>query len=221
MAYLDFGAVFPYVGKESSLTITGSRVTEIAVLLPAVLLGYLLGSIPTAYILVLLRKRVDIRRAGSGNVGALNTYEVTGSRLLGAAVMVVDAVKGAAAVVLGGPPAGAAAVVGHCYPVWLRFHGGRGLATAAGMVLVIAWPYLAGWLVFWGLGYLVIREVNGGNMIATLLTAALVAVGVPGAPLERVAAVSILVSLAVITARLVHPVAELVKHRRTTDKDRS
>lgn len=134
--------------------------------------------------------------------------------------MVLDVVKGVAAVALGGAPAGAAAVVGHCYPVWLRFHGGRGLATAAGMVLVIAWPYLAGWLVFWGLGYLVMRDVNGGNMIATLLTAALVALGVPGAPLERAAAFSILVSLAVIVARLVHPVAELVKNRRTTVKER-
>lgn len=134
--------------------------------------------------------------------------------------MVVDLVKGVAAVALGGPPAGAAAVVGHCYPVWLRFHGGRGLATAAGVVAVVAWPYLAGWLVFWGLGYIVIREVNGGNLIATLLTAALVAVGVPGAPLERLAVFSIFVSLAVITARLVPPVAELVKNRRTTVKER-
>lgn len=220
MAYLDFRTAFSYVAGASSLTITGSRVTDIAVLLPSVLLGYLLGSIPTAYILVLLRRRVDIRRAGSGNVGALNTYEVTGSRLLGAAVMVVDMLKGVAAVALGGPPAGAAAVVGHCYPVWLRFHGGRGLATAAGMVLVLSWPYLAGWIVFWGLGYLFVREVNGGNMVATLLTAALVAVGVPGAPLERVAGVSILVCLVVITARLIQPVAAVLKNRRTTTKER-
>ena len=111
----------------------------------AVLLGYLAGSVPFAFLLA-RRAGVDVRVAGSGNVGAANVFRTTGP-WRGVVVMVLDVAKGAAAVGLAhltssGPalPAvsGAAAVVGHIYPVWLRFHGGKGIAVAAGAFGVLA-----------------------------------------------------------------------------------
>jgi len=111
----------------------------------AVLLGYLAGSVPFAFLLA-RRRGVDVRRAGSGNVGAANVMRTTGTGRA-VAVVALDVAKGAAAVGLAhlssaGIPlvaaTGAAAVVGHIYPVWLRFHGGKGVAVAAGVFTVLA-----------------------------------------------------------------------------------
>ena len=103
-------------------------------------LGYLLGSIPFAYLCVRAAGRGDVRRIGSGNVGATNAMRAVGWRLA-LLVAVLDVGKGVAAVVLmrqvtanpaWAAAAGVAAVVGHCFPVWLSFSGGKGVATAAG-----------------------------------------------------------------------------------------
>jgi glycerol-3-phosphate acyltransferase PlsY len=107
--------------------------------------GYLIGSIPFAFLLA-RRAGIDVRVAGSGNVGAANVLRTSGTSL-GVAVMALDISKGAASVLAaqaGGAAAGAmavagtAAVVGHIYPVWLRFHGGTGVAVAAGVFAVLA-----------------------------------------------------------------------------------
>jgi acyl phosphate:glycerol-3-phosphate acyltransferase len=108
--------------------------------------GYLLGSIPFGLILTKLFGAGDVRKAGSGNVGATNVARVAGTAA-GVATLVLDAGKGAAAVWLAMRfandsatwlvIAGMAAMIGHCFPVWLRFHGGKGVATAAGMFLVL------------------------------------------------------------------------------------
>jgi glycerol-3-phosphate acyltransferase PlsY len=111
----------------------------------SVLIGYLAGSVPFAFLLA-RRAGVDVRLAGSGNVGAANVLRTAGARR-GAVVLILDVGKGAAAVLLayavtGGAPfaalTGAAAIVGHIYPVWLRFHGGKGVAVAAGVFSVLA-----------------------------------------------------------------------------------
>ena len=141
--------------------------------------GYLIGSIPTAFLLVRWKSNVDIRGTGSGNVGALNSFQVTRSKWLGGAVLLLDLLKGAVAVWLssvfsGGQfstqaVAGVAAVTGHNFPVWLRFKGGRGLATAAGVTMVLAWPFVAIWGVLWVLGFLLLRHVNVANAAASVL----------------------------------------------------
>ena len=109
-----------------------------------VILGYLAGSVPFAYLLA-RRAGIDVRVAGSGNVGAANVFRTTGT-WRGISVMLLDVAKGVAAVgvaqwTTSGPamPAvsGAAAVVGHIYPIWLRFHGGKGVAVAAGVFAVL------------------------------------------------------------------------------------
>jgi glycerol-3-phosphate acyltransferase PlsY len=110
----------------------------------AVTIAYLVGSIPFAYLLS-RRRGVDLRRVGSGNVGASNVLRTSGVRAAVLA-MVLDGIKGAAAVLLaqrmaGGAAvpvaAGVASVLGHVYPVWLRFRGGKGVATAAGVFAVL------------------------------------------------------------------------------------
>jgi glycerol-3-phosphate acyltransferase PlsY len=112
---------------------------------PWILIGYAFGSVPFAFILA-RRAGIDVRVAGSGNVGAANVLRTTGAPL-GVIVMALDMLKGAATVLLAaslqGTPsamaaAGAAAVVGHIYPIWLRFHGGKGVAVAAGVFGVLA-----------------------------------------------------------------------------------
>jgi acyl phosphate:glycerol-3-phosphate acyltransferase len=111
------------------------------------LLGYLLGSIPFGLLLTQAAGLGDIRRIGSGNIGATNVLR-TGNKALAAATLLLDGLKGAAAVLLaawfGGPQAvlwaGIGAVVGHSFPVWLRFKGGKGAATAYGVLIAAAWP---------------------------------------------------------------------------------
>jgi glycerol-3-phosphate acyltransferase PlsY len=122
----------------------------------ALALGYLLGSIPFGLLLTRLTGKGDIRDIGSGNIGATNVLR-TGSKGLAAATLVLDALKGTAAVLLAerlfpgqGPAAAGAAMIGHLYPLWLRFKGGKGVATYLG-VLIALYPvgaaiYAALWI---------------------------------------------------------------------------
>src|SRR5689334_9537070 len=112
---------------------------------PWILLGYAIGSVPFAFLLA-RRAGIDVRIAGSGNVGAANVVRTSGLSL-GVTVMALDMIKGAATVLAasaaaGTAPlmaaAGTAAIVGHIYPVWLRFHGGKGIAVAAGAFAILA-----------------------------------------------------------------------------------
>lgn len=108
----------------------------LAELLPSILIGYAVGSLPIGYLVAQTAGGIDPRRVGSGNVGATNVYRNAGLPTA-IAVMIADMAKGAGAVLLagGGTPAvaaGVAAVIGHIYPVWLGFRGGKGVATASG-----------------------------------------------------------------------------------------
>jgi acyl phosphate:glycerol-3-phosphate acyltransferase len=139
------------------------------------LLGYALGSVPFAFLLA-RRAGIDVRVTGSGNVGATNVLRTTGTPL-GVATVALDISKGAAAVLLvqsvGGSlaamtVAGLAAIVGHIYPVWLRFHGGKGVAVAAGVFGVLT-PIgtLAAVLVF-SIVVVLTRFVSLGSVAATM-----------------------------------------------------
>ncbi|HSU06765.1 MAG TPA: glycerol-3-phosphate 1-O-acyltransferase PlsY [Acetobacteraceae bacterium] len=112
-----------------------------------IVFGYLLGSVPFGLLLTRAAGLGDIRSTGSGNIGATNVLR-TGHRGLAAATLVLDGAKGAVAVLvafwLGGHAAGlwagGGAVLGHTFPVWLGFRGGKGVATALGVLLAAAWP---------------------------------------------------------------------------------
>ena len=106
----------------------------------ALLVGYLLGSIPFGLLLTRAAGRGDIRHIGSGNIGATNVLR-TGAKGLAAATLILDALKGAAAVLIaqriwpdGVQYAAAGAMIGHLYPVWLKFQGGKGVATLFGVI---------------------------------------------------------------------------------------
>ncbi|MDH7973452.1 glycerol-3-phosphate 1-O-acyltransferase PlsY [Sphingomonas sp. AR_OL41] len=135
----------------------------------ALMLGYLLGSIPFGVILTRLAGAGDLRQIGSGNIGATNVLR-TGRKGLAAATLLLDAAKGWVAVALVeawhpglGVLAAGAAFVGHLYPIWLRFHGGKGVATLMGIVLALHWPcavvYAAVWLGM--LGFVRISSLAG------------------------------------------------------------
>ncbi len=152
-------------------------------------LGYCIGSFPTAYLFVKRRKKVDIRVAGSGNVGGMNAFEVTNSIHLGAVIVVIDSLKGVMAVVLTGlvfgwdflpmSVSGLSAIVGHNYSVWIGFHGGRGLAAAAGMMLVLGWIIVVVWCTAWAIMYAYSRNLHLSSIIATF-TMPVVAAVAPG-----------------------------------------
>jgi len=126
-------------------------------LLSALVGGYLLGSLPFGLVLARIGGLGDIRKVGSGNIGATNVLR-SGRKGLAAATLLLDGGKGAAAVLVAGMwgpdmqlTAAFGAVLGHLFPVWLRFKGGKGVATTLGVLLGLAWPVgvaaCATWLV--------------------------------------------------------------------------
>jgi glycerol-3-phosphate acyltransferase PlsY len=200
----------------------------ISFILSAVL-GYLIGSVPFAYLLVLWGRNVDIRKEGSGNVGTLNSYLVTKSGLIALAVLILDVCKGAGAVLAvrlviqqdfeHGAVGGFSAVVGHAFPIWLRFKGGRGLAPAAGAFFVLNWLVVPFWLLVWGAAFFSLRAVNPANALASAVTL-LGALVLPSSawewalresvPVRAFRAVVVLIMAAVLI-RLVGPAKEFLR----------
>lgn len=140
-----------------------------------VVFSYVLGSLPTAYLLVRLMTGDDVRYTGSGNVGATNALRTAGWRV-GVAVTVIDMLKGAIPVWLMeqyNPESGwvaaamLAAVVGHCFPVWLKFRGGKGVATGFGAFLVIAPLSALAALALWIVVLVISRWVALASMVAS------------------------------------------------------
>ncbi len=143
------------------------------------LLSFLIGSFPTAYLIVRRRQGKDLRNEGSGNIGTLNAYEVTRSRSVGILVLVIDLCKGALPVLLvwtffpkdfaGAATALCSVVLGHNYSPWIGWKGGRGLAPAAGATLALNPLFLALWGALWLAGFWKSKSVHFGNIAATIL----------------------------------------------------
>ena len=164
----------------------------------ALVIGYLLGSIPFGVILTRLGGAGDLRQIGSGNIGATNVLR-TGRRGLAAATLILDAAKGFAAVatVAAVSPgnelvAAAAAFVGHLYPVWLRFRGGKGVATMLGIALALAWPVGLVYAVVW-LGLLALVRISSVSGMSAAASAPVAA-----AVLGRIDIVPLLIALALM-----------------------
>ena len=144
----------------------------------AAVIGYLLGSIPFGLVLTRLAGYGDIRRIGSGNIGATNVLR-TGAKGIAAATVALDLLKGTAAVLVGwrwgetaALAAGAAVIVGHMFPVWLGFRGGKGVATALGVLLAIAWPVAVGAAILWFATALTFRYSSLAALVAAVASAA-------------------------------------------------
>jgi len=141
--------------------------------------GFLLGSIPSAYLIVKKTKGINILDSGSGNAGAYNSYEVSNSKFIGLLVLLADTVKGTVSVLI--PiliypdifiTAGLSllfAVFAHCYNPWLGFRGGRGLATAAGGAILILPFLLLVWIILWVIFYMMKKDISLSNIAATVM----------------------------------------------------
>jgi acyl phosphate:glycerol-3-phosphate acyltransferase len=146
-------------------------------LLYALSLGYLVGSIPFGLLLTRAAGLGDVRKIGSGNIGATNVLR-TGNKGLAAATLLLDALKGTAVVLLanhlwGQAPAmlaGLGAFLGHLYPVWLRFKGGKGVATYIGVLLGWAWPGAFFFCSVWALTAFTTRFSSLAAIAASILT---------------------------------------------------
>jgi glycerol-3-phosphate acyltransferase PlsY len=157
--------------------------TNWLVLGAAALIGYLLGSIPFGLLVTRAGGAQDPRTIGSGNIGATNVLR-TGRKELAVITLLLDAAKGAVAVLLlnhvfpdpTSPPslpaivAGAFAFIGHVYPVWLRFQGGKGVATFLGIALALYWPCGVAFAIIWLLAFFLTRHSSVGGMTAAIAT---------------------------------------------------
>ncbi len=140
-------------------------------------IAYLLGSIPFGVILTRLAGAGDLRQIGSGNIGATNVLR-TGRKGLAAATLILDMLKGAAAVLIAGhffgadfmESAGIAAFVGHCWPIWLKFKGGKGVATLMGIVAALSWKVGLVYALVW-LGMLAVTRISSLAGMAAALSA--------------------------------------------------
>ncbi|MEH6685325.1 MAG: glycerol-3-phosphate 1-O-acyltransferase PlsY [Qipengyuania sp.] len=144
----------------------------------AALLGYAIGSIPFGLLLTRAAGMGDVRNIGSGNIGATNVLR-TGNKGLAAATLLLDLLKGFAAVTIAGHLwgevamafAAGAAVLGHCFPVWLGFKGGKGVATNAGVAFGLAWPLGLAYAFVW-LSILAIFRISSLAGMAAVVAAA-------------------------------------------------
>ncbi|MEO9576426.1 MAG: glycerol-3-phosphate 1-O-acyltransferase PlsY [Tateyamaria sp.] len=148
--------------------------TPTTILLLWAVIGYVLGSIPFGMVLARIMGLGNLREIGSGNIGATNVLR-TGNKLAAALTLLLDAAKGAAALLLAryatgaedaAQLAGLAAMIGHCYPVWLKFQGGKGVATFLGLLLALAWPVGVGACIAWLIGAGLFRISSMGALVA-------------------------------------------------------
>jgi len=154
----------------------------------ALAIGYVFGSIPFGLVLTRLAGKGDVRAIGSGNIGATNVLR-TGSKLLAALTLVLDCLKATAAILLAqfmfGPETGvlaaAGAFIGHLYPVWLRFRGGKGVATLLGVLIGLQlWPAACVYAAIWVFLLLTVRISSVSGMTAAI-SAPIVAFGLHSA----------------------------------------
>ncbi|MBV8925819.1 MAG: glycerol-3-phosphate 1-O-acyltransferase PlsY [Bradyrhizobium sp.] len=143
----------------------------------ALVIGYLLGSIPFGLVLTRLAGTQDLRTVGSGNIGATNVLR-TGRKGLAAATLVLDALKGTAAVIVAGYLGGAdaamlaalGAFLGHLFPIWLKFRGGKGVAVYIGILIGLFWPAAILFCLIWLALALALRYSSLSALTASVIT---------------------------------------------------
>lgn len=156
---------------------------SLTVLLLWAALGYLVGSVPFGVVVARVMGLGNLREIGSGNIGATNVLR-TGSKPAAAATLVLDAAKGAIVLLLARALAGEdaaqvaalAAMVGHCYPVWLKFKGGKGVATFLGILLALAWPVGLVCCAIWLAAAAIWRMSSVGGMLSAAASSILIVV---------------------------------------------
>lgn len=153
---------------------------SLTVLLLWAVAGYLLGSIPFGVVVARVMGLGNLREIGSGNIGATNVLR-TGSKPAAIATLLLDGAKGAVALLLARAVTGEdaaqiaalAAMIGHCYPVWLKFNGGKGVATFLGILLALAWPVGIASCVAWLIGAGASRMSSVGGLLSAAASSVL------------------------------------------------
>ena len=167
----------------------------------AAAIGYLLGSIPFGLVLTRLAGLGDIRKIGSGNIGATNVLR-TGNKTLAALTVLLDLGKGVAACLVGaiwGPlamlVAAGAVILGHMFPVWLGFRGGKAVATALGVLIVIAWPLAVAAAALWLLTAIIFQYSSLAALVAAGVSAVAAAFITSPARAWLIAGIAVLIIL--------------------------
>jgi glycerol-3-phosphate acyltransferase PlsY len=165
----------------------------------AAVIGYLLGSIPFGLLLTRAAGLGDVRKIGSGSIGATNVLR-TGNMTLAALTVLLDAGKGAVAPLIGAIwgteamlAAAGAVVVGHMFPIWLRFRGGKGVATALGVLIAIAWPVALVAGLIWLAVAVMFRYSSLAALVATVAAAACAGILVEGVRALLITGIAVLV----------------------------
>ena len=196
------------------------------------IIGYLFGSIPTAYLLLKKTRGIDITNAGTGNVGAMNSYEVTNSKSIGIIVLLIDFLKGMIPALgvlyllqnsfLIASLAVLFAIFSHCFNPWLNFKGGRGLATAAGGSAIIFPFLLISWIVFYLLVFFIKKDIHIANIFATALSL-LTVLGLPNYLIQYAYPQPVLVNelllftsagLLIIFIKHIEPLKEIISNNK-------
>jgi acyl phosphate:glycerol-3-phosphate acyltransferase len=170
-------------------------------LLAASVIGYLLGSIPFGLLLAWVAGYGDIRQIGSGNIGATNVLR-TGNKGAAALTLLLDLAKGWVAVIIGeawGADAALAAavcvIIGHMFPLWLGFRGGKGVATALGVLIALAWPAALGAVLVWLAAALLLHYSSLASLVAAVAAAILAPFVADGVTAAVIAGIALLIIL--------------------------
>jgi glycerol-3-phosphate acyltransferase PlsY len=168
-------------------------------IIAAVVIGYLLGSIPSGLILTRLAGLGDVRKIGSGNIGATNVLR-TGNKAIAALTLACDVAKGVAAVLIGASwgthtmlAAGGAVVIGHMFPVWIGFRGGKAVATAIGVLAIVAWPVALVAALVWLAVAILFRYSSLAALVGAAVAAAYAGFVVDGERALLIAAIAVVV----------------------------
>ncbi len=202
----------------------------------SIIIGYFLGSIPTAYLILKINNGIDITQYGTGNVGAMNSYEVSNSKIIGFLVLIIDALKGLLSVYLvilifhGDFTLPAIslmfAVLSHCFNPWLNFKGGRGLATSFGGTILIFPVLPIIWILFWSISYFLNKEIILSNLISTVLSLIIVSIShnmilrysFPHADSISTVLFFSIALLIIIFIKHIDPLNELIRNHKTKEK---
>lgn len=196
-------------------------------------ISYLIGTFPSALILVRKVKGTDIREEGTGNIGAMNSFEITGKKWVGITVFIIDALKGFLAVLMMKiffsnaliflTIAAFFVILGHNYNLFLKFKGGRGLATAVGAYSLINPELIFFWAIMWVIGYYVIKKnVHIANVFATIFMPLMffytpeqitnmLNFSLDGNKLNT--SISVIPAVILILSRHITPIVELIKNK--------
>jgi glycerol-3-phosphate acyltransferase PlsY len=199
----------------------------------SILLGYLIGSFPTAYLILKKIKNIDVTTAGTGNVGAMNSFDVTKSKLIGITVLIIDLFKGMLPIIIlklfslndfsYHAVALISCVFSHCYNPWLKFKGGRGLASAAGGTILIFPFVFVVWVILWAIFYLMKKDITLANVVASVMTLIVIITSLPTAikyafPDPKSDAILVLFSLGlllIIISKHTEPLQEILESTKS------